>query len=599
MPAFKTPLRDMRFLLHDVFAAEKLFRSMDATGELSAELLDSILEEAAKLTESLLAPLNQSGDASGCRLEDGKVRTPPGFAEAYRAFADGGWVGLMGDPAYGGQGMPKMLSVLLEEMLMGSNPSFALYPILTSGASLALYLHGAESLKAAYLPKLYAGQWCATMCLTEPHAGSDLGIIRTRAVPTDQGSYRINGTKMFITAGDHDLSENIIHFVLAKLPDAPAGSRGISLFLVPKTKVNDDGSLGATNGVSCASLEHKMGLKASATCVLNFDDAEGFLVGELNKGLTCMFTMMNYERLSMGLQGVGLAQHSYDMAVSYARERLQGIAPGASAAHDRIADPIIVHPDVRRMLLTMRANTLAGRALCLYVASKLDIAKFHHSEQARQQASDIVELLTPVAKAYCTDRGFEACVMGQQVLGGHGYIREWGLEQNVRDARIAQIYEGTNGIQALDLAGRKTVRSQGALLKTLSGEIHACLARNESRPALQHCTAQLAAGLGLLQSCTDSLIERAAGDPRAVGAAAYPYMELLGLVGFCYMWLRMLAAAQDETVKARQEADYLDALAKTAEFFLVKLMPRAKSLAEEIDSGAETLMSMSEAQFRV
>ncbi|MEX2131594.1 MAG: acyl-CoA dehydrogenase [Pseudohongiellaceae bacterium] len=597
MPAFKVPLRDMRFLLQDVFAANELFASMSATQEMTADLMDAILEEAAKITETLLAPLNQSGDESGCRLVNGKVSTPKGFADAYRAFADAGWVGLIGEPAYGGQGMPKMLSVLFEEMLMGSNPAFGLYPILTSGASLALSLHGTEHLKSTYLPRLYSGQWCATMCLTEPHAGSDLGIIRTRAMPESDGSFRLTGTKMFITAGDHDLSDNIIHFVLAKLPDAPDGSHGISLFLVPKLQATADGILGESNGVTCASLEHKMGLKASATCVLNFDNARGYLVGEINMGLTCMFTMMNYERLTMGLQGIGLAQNSYDLAVAYARERLQGRSADGAAAPEKPADPIIVHPDVRRMLLTMRANILAGRALCLYVASKLDIAKFHQSETEQQRALQLVDLLTPIAKAYCTDRGFEACVLGQQIFGGHGYIREWGVEQNVRDARIAQIYEGTNGIQALDLAGRKTVRCRGALLKVFLDEIRDFISKTEQANSQHEFTLQLKNCLHTLQECTEALIDAAANDKREIGAAAYSYMELVGLVAYGYMWLRILVAAGDKNVRTRHAADYLDSLEITADFFRLRLMPRGNSLAAEIKAGAASLMALKAEQF--
>lgn len=598
MPDFKVPVRDMQFLLDEVFGVESMMAQMPGTAEVTGDLIRAVLEEAAKICESLLAPLNQPGDVSGCQLVDGRVTTPPGFPAAYKAFAEAGWVGLIGNPEYGGQGMPKMLSVLLEEMLMGSNPSFALYPILTSGASLALDLHGSEQLKQAYLPRLYSGQWCATMCLTEPHAGSDLGIIRTRAVPRDDGSYRITGSKIFITAGEHDLSENIIHFVLAKLPDAPAGSRGISLFLVPKKKLNDNGSIGESNGVSCASIEHKMGLKASATCAINFDDAEGYLVGELNKGLACMFTMMNYERLSMGLQGIGLAQRSYDLAVAYARDRLQGRAAAGPQSPDKPADPIIVHPDVRRMLLTMRANIMAGRALTLYVASKLDLAKFHPQQSERDRASQIVELLTPVAKAYCTDRGFDACVTGQQVFGGHGYIREWGMEQFVRDARIAQIYEGTNGIQALDLAGRKTVRCRGELLQEYGREIRETIKQAAGSSTGAGLAASLASALDQLEDCTANLIKAAASDAQAPGAAAYPYMELVGLISYGFMWLRILLACEPESAHSTYGKDYVQGLQKTAEFFRVKLLPASLTLAGAVNSGSSTLMAMSVEQFQ-
>ena len=597
MPGYKAPLKDMRFLLYDVFQAVQLLETMDATREVTRDLLDAILDEAAKINEQLLGPLNQSGDQEGCRIDDGKVKTPTGFPEAYQAFSQGGWIGLMGDPAYGGQGMPKMLSVLFEEMLFAANSAFALYPILTSGASLSLFLHGTEELKSAYLPALYSGRWSGTMCLTEPHAGSDLGIIKTRAVPDAAGTYRVTGTKIFITAGDHDLSENIIHFVLAKLPDAPAGSHGISMFLVPKFKHDASGALTGPNGVSCGSIEHKMGIKASATCVMNFDNAEGYLVGEINKGLVCMFTMMNYERLSMGLQGIGLAQSSYATALEYARERVQGRSPVAAATTGGVADPIIVHPDVRRMLLTMRSNILAGRALSIYLAGKLDIARYHDSRDERQRASALVDLLTPVAKAYCTDRGFESCVLGQQILGGHGYVTEWGLEQNVRDARIAQIYEGTNGIQAMDLMGRKTVRCNALLLGILLEDIASFSKAHEQLPALKESLAALSDAARTLEEVTQGILQRAAGDPAEVGSASYAYMELLGLVSYCFMWCRILATVEAQRAAGSTDQDYLAGLAVTGSFFIKRLLPRHRSLAAEIGSGSAVLMAMTAGQF--
>jgi alkylation response protein AidB-like acyl-CoA dehydrogenase len=587
----------MRFLMFDVFQAGKLFAGMLDTKEVTAELLNAILEEAAKLTEELIAPLNQSGDQNGCTLENGKVTTPPGFKQAYKAFSDGGWGGLAGNPDFGGQGMPKMLSVLVEEMLMGSNPSFGLYPILTSGASMSLNLHGSDALKAMYLPRLYQGTWSATMCLTEPHAGTDLGIIKTRAAPLGDGAFRITGTKMFITAGDHDLSENIVHFVLAKLPDAPEGSQGISMFLIPKYQVSETGDLGQSNGVSCGSIEHKMGLKASATCVMNFDNAVGYLVGEENRGMACMFTMMNYERLTMGLQGIGLAENSYQVASRYAQERMQGRAAEGAHSPDKPADPIIVHPDVRRMLLTMRANILAGRAMSLYLASKLDTLKFHSSKEEQQRASDLVELLTPVAKAYCTDRGFDACVLGQQVLGGHGYISEWGQEQLVRDARIAQIYEGANGIQALDLMGRKTVHCKGRLLEVLLQEINDFCGAHKSLETASACLDVLANSCNALQKTTQEIIRRAERYPAEIGAASYPYMELLGLIMYCYMWSQILVKTGDKEVQVRLDKQYLIALQSTGKFFLDKVMPRYKSLLEELDAGAAAIMAMKAEQF--
>ncbi|MFT4815443.1 MAG: alkylation response protein AidB-like acyl-CoA dehydrogenase [Pseudohongiellaceae bacterium] len=598
MATYKAPLRDIRFLLNNVFNVDQLFASMPDTAEVTDDLIAAIVEEAGKIAEGMLAPINQSGDAEACRFDNGTVTTPEGFKEAYKAFAEGGWSSLTGDVNYGGQGMPKMLSAVIEEMLFAANSSFALYTILNTGATLTLSQHGSDELKQRYLPKMYSGNWSGTMCLTEPHAGTDLGMIKTKADLQADGSYRLSGTKIFITAGEHDLTENIIHLVLAKLPDAPPGPRGISLFLVPKFLVDESGVLtGERNTVTCGSIEHKMGIKASSTCVMNFDSAAGYLVGEENQGLSHMFTMMNYERLSMGLQGNGLADSSYQLASAYAKERVQGRAATGTLQPNLNADPIIVHPDVRRMLLTMRANILAGRALSLYAASQLDISRFHTDEVARKKAGQLVALLIPVQKAYCTDRGFEACVLGQQVLGGHGYIAEWGLEQNVRDARIAQIYEGANGVQALDLMGRKTVRSKGELLEILSGEMDEFVASQKDVEAMQSYLAAFENCRGRLEEATATVLARSSDDPNEVGAASYSYMELMGLVLYCFMWQRILAAALADQGSESPDADYADALIKTGEFFLQKLLPRTESLLTEISSGAHSLMTMRAEQF--
>jgi alkylation response protein AidB-like acyl-CoA dehydrogenase len=523
------------------------------------------------------------------------VTTPKGFQQAYNAYAEGGWAGLTGETAYGGQGMPKTLSALIEEMSFAANSSFALFTILTTGATLTLSQHGSEELKQRYLPKMYAGTWTGTMCLTEPHAGTDLGMIKTRAVPCDDGSFKLTGTKIFITGGEHDLAENIIHLVLAKLPDAPAGPRGISLFLVPKMAVNESGELtGASNGVRCGSIEHKMGIKASPTCVMNFDEATGYLVGELNNGLSHMFTMMNYERLSMGLQANGLADSAYQVAADYAKERVQGRAPKGPQQPEANADPLLVHPDVRRLLLTIRANVLAGRSLSIFAAMQLDVSRFHPEPEARARADKLVSLLIPVQKAYCTDRGFDACVMAQQVLGGHGYVAEWGLEQNVRDARIAQIYEGANGIQALDLMGRKTVRANGQLLALMSEEMDAFVAEQAGVAEMQGYLQGLAQCREALQSATDFVIERAAGNPEEIGAASYAYMELMGLTLYCFMWQKIMASA----LKAKDlDSDYTQGLIKVGEFFLARQVPKAQSLLLEIEAGSESLMAMTAAQF--
>ena len=596
MPAYRAPIQDIGFLLNNVFTADTLFSSMPGTEEVSTDLTSAIVEEAGKIAEGLLAPINQSGDQQSCQYSDGVVTTPDGFKEAYKAYAEGGWAGLTGEVAYGGQGMPKTLSALIEEMSFAANSSFALFTILTTGATLTLSQHGSEELKQRYLPKMYEGVWTGTMCLTEPHAGTDLGMIMTRAVPNADGSYSLSGTKIFITAGEHDLAENIIHLVLAKLPDAPAGPRGISLFLVPKMLVDEQSELtGERNGVRCGSIEHKMGIKASPTCVMNFDEAKGYLVGELNNGLSHMFTMMNYERLSMGLQANGLADSAYQVAAAYAKERVQGRAPTGPQQPEASADPLLVHPDVRRLLLTIRANVLAGRSLSIFAAMQLDISRFHPDADARARADKLVSLLIPVQKAYCTDRGFDACVMAQQVLGGHGYVAEWGLEQNVRDARIAQIYEGANGVQALDLMGRKTVRVNGELLALLSEEMDAFVAAQADVAAMQPYLSSLATCRSVLAEATRFVIEGASQNPEEIGAASYAYMELMGLTLYCFMWQRILAAALAD--KNDNNAEYLDGLVKVGEFFLARQVPRVHSLLAEIEAGSESLMAMAASQF--
>ncbi|MFP8914550.1 acyl-CoA dehydrogenase C-terminal domain-containing protein, partial [Pseudomonas aeruginosa] len=591
--ASTAPLRAMRFLRTHVFDAPALWQRLPRLAErIDADTADAILEEAAKVTGGLLAPLNRSGDEEGAQWQDGAVRTPAGFREAYATYAEGGWVGLTGNPAHGGMGMPKMLAVQFEEMMYAANASFSLYSTLSAGACLALDAHGSEELKNRYLPNMYAGTWAGSMCLTEPHAGTDLGIIRTKAEPQADGSYRISGTKIFITGGEQDLTENIIHLVLAKLPDAPAGSRGISLFLVPKFLVGDDGALGARNAVHCGSIEHKMGIKASATCVMNFDGASGWLVGEVNKGLAAMFTMMNYERLSIGIQGIGCAEMSYQSAVAYARERLQSRAPTGPVARDKAADPIIVHPDVRRMLLTMKALTEGGRAFSTYVGQQLDLAKYAEDQEERSQAEALVALLTPVAKAFFTDTGLESCVLGQQVFGGHGYIREWGQEQLVRDVRIAQIYEGTNGIQALDLMGRKVVANGGLFLSIFSREVRAFAAGANAE--LAEFVTPLLTALDLLDNLTQGIVARAGNDPREIGAASVEYLHLFGYTAYAYLWARMAAAALRQ-----READpaFHDGKLATARFYFARILPRVHSLAAAVEAGSESLYGLEAEQF--
>jgi alkylation response protein AidB-like acyl-CoA dehydrogenase len=590
MPEFNAPLRDMRFVLHEVFDAPALWARLPALADsVDAATADAILEEAAKVTSHLIAPLNRSGDEEGAQWHEGQVTTPIGFKQAYATYIEGGWVGLSGNADFGGMGMPKMLAVQFEEMLYGANSSFALYSALSSGACLALDAHASGPLKNLYLPPMYEGRWAGSMCLTEAHAGTDLGIIRTRAEPQADGSYSITGSKIFITGGDQDLTENIVHLVLAKLPDAPAGPKGISLFVVPKVLVNADGSLGNPNAVSCGSIEHKMGIKASATCVMNFDGASGWLVGEANKGLAAMFTMMNYERLSIGIQGIGCAEASYQSAVAYARERAQSRAPTGAIAPDKLADPIIVHPDVRRMLLSMKAMTEGGRAFASYVGQQLDLAKFSDDAQERDSAQNLVALLTPIAKAFFTDTGLESCINGQQVFGGHGYIREWGQEQLVRDVRIAQIYEGTNGIQALDLLGRKVLADKGVALRQFTGQIR----QFADQPGAPY-SVQLLDAVQRLEDLSDWLQDQAATNRNEVGAASVEYLHLFGYVAYAWLWARMAQVAKK---KHTEDRAFYGAKIATADFYIHRLLPRILSLEQSIRSGSDSLYGLSAEQF--
>lgn len=592
MADYQAPLRDMRFVLNEVFEVSKLWAQLPELADtVDAETVEAILEEAGKVTGKSIAPLSRNGDEEGCHWNDTVVTTPAGFPEAYRTYAEGGWVGVGGNPEFGGMGMPKVVSAQVEEMLNSASLAFGLYPMLTSGACVSINTHATEELKAKYLPNMYAGTWCGSMCLTEAHAGTDLGIIRTKAEPQADGSYAITGSKIFITGGEHDLTENIIHLVLAKLPDAPAGPKGISLFLVPKFMVADDGSLGERNAVSCGSIEHKMGIQASATCVMNFDAAIGYLIGEPNKGLAAMFTMMNYERLGVGIQGLASGVRSYQNAVEYARDRLQSRAPTGAQHRDKTADPIIVHPDVRRMLLTMKAFNEGGRAFSSYVALQLDIAKFSADDAARSRADDLVALLTPVAKAFLTDIGLETTVHGQQVFGGHGYIREWGQEQLVRDVRITQIYEGTNGIQALDLVGRKIVGSDGAFYRLFSDEVRQFIATADH--SLGEFTRPLGDSLGMLDDLTNWILDRAKANPNEIGAASVEYLHLFGYTAYAYMWAMMANAAVG---KEGQEDFYANKLS-TARFYFARLLPRIHSLNASVRAGSESLFLMDAEQF--
>ena len=593
MAEYKAPLDDIRFVLNHVFNVGDFWQSLAGIEDVDTDTADAILEEAAKICEQVLAPLNREGDEEGSHWNDGEVTSPKGFKEAYQTYCEGGWGGLGGNPEYGGMGMPKTLVSAVEEMVQGSCISFGLAPMLTAGACLAMNIHASDELKDTYLEKLYSGQWSGAMDLTEPHCGTDLGLIRTKAVPNEDGSYSISGTKIFITWGEHDMAENIIHMVLAKLPDAPAGSKGISLFLVPKFLPNDDGSLGERNPMACGSLEKKMGIKGSATCVMNFDGAKGWLVGEPNKGLACMFTMMNYERLAVGIQGMGVAENAYQGALAYAKDRLQGRSPTGTQTPDKEADNLLVHPDVRRMLLTMKAFNEGGRAFYTYVAKWLDISKYSDNADDIKHAESMVALLTPISKAFLTDVAFQTAVLGQQVLGGHGFIREWGQEQHVRDIRITQIYEGTNGIQAMDLIGRKTVMSKGELLALFVADVEAFLADKGSALDGDTIVAPLKAALADLQQATDLVLQQTAEDPCAPGAAAVDYLDMFGYVAYAYMWAMMLAALP----QAEASPNFVAGKQATGQFYFAKLLPQVQLLKQRIAAGSSTLMAMSEDQF--
>lgn len=596
MQIYNAPIRDMRFVLHELSGYEDYAR-LPGFGEIPADLADTILEEAARFASEVLLPLNASGDEEGCRLENGVVYTPKGYPEAYKAFAEGGWTAISAPPEWGGQGLPQLLNKCIEEMHCSTNLAFGLYPGLTHGALLAIEHHASDVLKQAYIPKLVDGTWSGTMCLTEAHCGTDLGLLRTRAVPQGDGSYKITGSKIFISAGEHDLTENIVHLVLARLPDAPAGVKGISMFLVPKFLPDADGKPGTRNGVSCAGIEHKMGIKASATCQMAFDDATGWLVGEPHKGMRAMFTMMNSERLSVGLQGLGIAEASYQSAAAYARERLQGRSLSGAKYPDKPADPLIVHPDVRRMLMTIRAYVEGCRALCGWVARNMDIADAHPDADTRATAEDFTALMTPVVKALFTDLGFECANLGMQVYGGHGYIRDHGMEQYVRDSRIAMIYEGTNGVQALDLMGRKLPAHGGRLLRSFFHPVKAELDAAEGDDRLAALAGPLSKAFQGLQLCTGEVAQKGLKDPEEAAAGATDYLRLFGLVALGHMWLKSARVAQAALDAGADDAEFYHAKLVTARFFMTRLLPQAAGLVAAIRAGKESMMALDEAAF--
>jgi alkylation response protein AidB-like acyl-CoA dehydrogenase len=592
MPSYKAPIEDVKFILQDVLGIDR-YNNLAGFAEASPDVVDAILQEGAKLCEEVIAPLNLSGDQEGCRRNpDGSVTTPKGFKDAYKAYAAGGWMGLSAPAEYGGQDLPHTINTVMQEFISSANLAFGMYPGLTQGAIAALLVHGTPEQKTRYLPKMIEGAWTGTMNLTEPHCGTDLGLLKTKAVPNGDGSYAITGTKIFISAGEHDLAENIVHLVIARIEGAPAGTKGISLFVVPKTLVNDDGSLGERNPVSCGSLEHKMGIHGNATCVMNYDGAKGWLVGQENRGLNAMFVMMNEARLAVGVQGLAQSEVAYQNAAAYAKDRLQGRALTGAAAPDKPADPIIVHPDVRRNLLMIRAFNEAGRALALWAALSSDIAHRSEDPAERQAADDRLGLLTPVVKGVLTDLGFENAVRAQQVLGGHGYIAEWGMEQFVRDARIAMIYEGANGIQAMDLVGRKLPKDGGRALMAFMGEVEAFCRENGADEAMKPYLEPLAKGLEQLQGATMWFMQNAMAKPDNAGSGATEYLHLLGLVALGYMWAKMAKAALAKKSDGDGVAARMDAKLVTGRFFMERMMPETGALARRIKAGSESIMAM-------
>ena len=590
MPTYKAPVDDMLFLLRDVFHVEDVFAELPEQQGNDLDTIGTILEEAGKFCSDVLYPLNAPGDIEGCRLENGVVRTPKGFAEAWKSFSEAGWGGLSASTEYGGQNLPRTVQILVDEMLSGSNLSFGLFPGLTRGACEAIEAHATEDLKNTYLPNMVAGVWTGAMALTEGNAGSDLGLLKTVALPRPDGSWTVTGSKIFISSGDHDMVENVIHLVLARIPDAPAGTKGISLFLCPKFLINKDGSLGAPNNISVGALEHKMGIHAQPTCVMNYDGCQGWLVGEVNRGLAAMFTMMNAERLFVGVQGLGVADASCQTAVAYARERLQGRSPNRAGTV-----PIIAHADVRRTLLSMQSFIEAARALVVYTALEMDREKFHPDPAVRKTATNSVALLTPVIKAALTDFGFEAAVNGQQVLGGHGYIREWGQEQYVRDARIAMIYEGTNGIQAQDLVLRKLTLADGQPVTTFFSQIRETVRAAEKDSYAAALASSLEDALNRLEEVTTRLI---AGDLSGIddrNAAAVDYLRLFALVSFGWMWVRMVMACS--VAEQSLSVEFVQHKRAVAAFFMEKILPQSASLVQQIGAGASSIMALSDEMF--
>lgn len=598
MPLYKAPLRDMQFVLHEMLQTEENYQRLSKYQEsVNRELIDQYLEAAADFCENELAPINQNGDQEGCHLNQGVVTTPKGFKEAYQKYAELGFTSLTADPEYGGQGLPTLLRIAISEMLCGSNWAWAMYQGLSHGAMRTIEHHGTEQQKQQFLTKLISGIWTGTMCLTESHAGSDLGLIRTKAEPNPDGSYSITGEKIFISAGEHDLSENIIHIVLARLPQSPAGTKGISLFIVPKFNVDDEGNLQDRNQVVCSAIEHKMGIHGNATCVLNFDGAQGYLIGPENRGLNCMFTFMNTARIGTAVQGLAASEISFQGALSYAKERLAMRSLSGPKYPEKNADPIIVHPAVRSMLMTQKAFAEGGRALAYFLAQHVDIVESSADQEQQKQSDNLLAFLTPIAKAFLTESGNESAKHGVQVFGGHGFIVEHGMEQIVRDARISTLYEGTTEIQSLDLLARKVLNSEGKLLKNMTDLIDQFILQHQANVALKPYLEKLGELKQQWLSLTKTIAEKAKHNPEEIGAASVDYLYFSSYVVFAYLWARMAQVAHEKLALGTQEEAFYKAKLTTAKFFYQKLLHRTQSHAAAIESGAESVMELDQEAF--